>query len=84
MIILLLNKKGIISIPAWFLGRLFPVEKGRQYLPIILATITTSILIAILLYLLLNLPTMSAILIGVGSSICGGSAIAATAFPCAR
>ena len=121
-----------ISIPAWFLGRLFPVvggpacailigmaiapfikgkerfrpgiaftskkilqyavvllgfgmnlsvvlEKGRQSLPIILATITTSILIAVLLFRLLKIPTKSAILIGVGSSICGGSAIAATA-----
>ena len=99
-----------ISVPAWFLGRLFPVvggpvcailigmaiapfikkeknvsarelrslqkilqyavvllgfgmnlsvvlEKGRQSLPIILATITTSILIAVLLYRLLKLPT---------------------------
>ena len=121
-----------ISIPAWFLGRLFPVvggpvcailigmaiapfikgkerfrpgiaftskkilqyavvllgfgmnlsvvlEKGRQSLPIILATITTSILIAVLLFRLLKIPTKSAILIGVGSSICGGSAIAAAA-----
>lgn len=53
--------------------------KGRQSLPIILATITTSILIAVLLFRLLKIPTKSAILIGVGSSICGGSAIAATA-----
>lgn len=55
------------------------LEKGRQSLPIILATITTSLVIAAILYRLLKLPTKSAILIGVGSSICGGSAIAATA-----
>lgn len=121
-----------ISIPAWYLGKLFPVvggpvcsiligmalapflkgkeafrpgiaftskkilqyavillgfgmnlsvvlEKGRQSLPIILSTIATSLIIAALLYRALKIPTKSAILIGVGSSICGGSAIAATA-----
>jgi uncharacterized integral membrane protein (TIGR00698 family) len=55
------------------------VETGRQSLPIILATITTSLVIAAVLYRLLKIPSKSAILIGVGSSICGGSAIAATA-----
>lgn len=55
------------------------LEKGRQSLPIILATITTSFVIAAILYRLLKIPTKSAVLIGVGSSICGGSAIAATA-----
>lgn len=121
-----------ISLPAWYLGKMFPVvggpvcailigmvlapfvkgksifrpgvaytskkilqyavvllgfgmnlsvvlEKGRQSLPVILTTITTSLVIAALLYRFLKLPTKSAILIGVGSSICGGSAIAATA-----
>lgn len=121
-----------ISLPAWYLGKLFPVvggpvcsiligmalapflkgkevfrpgvaftskkilqyavillgfgmnlsvviEKGRQSLPVIISTIATSLIIAALLYRLLKIPTRSAILIGVGSSICGGSAIAATA-----
>ena len=55
------------------------LEKGRQSLPIILSTITTSLVVAFLLYKALKLKKNSAILIGVGSSICGGSAIAATA-----
>lgn len=55
------------------------LQKGREALPIILATITTSLVTAFLLSRKLKLPGKSAILIGVGSSICGGSAIAATA-----
>lgn len=55
------------------------LAKGRQSLPIILSTIATSLIIAFLLYKALKLQTNSAILVGVGSSICGGSAIAATA-----
>lgn len=55
------------------------LQKGWQSLPIILSTITTSLLIAFLLCKLLKVPGKSATLIGVGSSICGGSAIAATA-----
>lgn len=55
------------------------LQKGREALPIILSTITTSLVIAFILYHKLKLPRKSAILIGVGSSICGGSAIAATA-----
>ncbi len=55
------------------------VETGRQSLPIILCTISISLLIAYLLYKAMKLPAKTATLIGVGSSICGGSAIAATA-----
>lgn len=55
------------------------LAKGRQSLPIIISTITTSLVIAFILYKVLNLRTNNAILVGVGSSICGGSAIAATA-----
>ncbi len=122
----------IISAPAWFLGKTFPViggpvfailigmtmapfikgkdflrpgvaftskkvlqyavillgfsmnlatvlQKGREALPIILATISTSLVIAFILSRALKLPGKTSILIGVGSSICGGSAIAATA-----
>lgn len=55
------------------------LAKGRQSLPIILSTITTSLVIAFILYKALKLRANNAILVGVGSSICGGSAIAATA-----
>ncbi len=59
------------------LGVIF--ETGRQSLPIILCTITTSLVIAWLLQKALKVPSNTSILVGVGSSICGGSAIAATA-----
>lgn len=52
---------------------------GLQSLPIILTTIATSLLMAFALYKFLQIPTKISILIGVGSSVCGGSAIAATA-----
>ncbi len=55
------------------------VKTGWQSLPIILSTITTSLVIAFILKKALRIPSKSATLIGVGSSICGGSAIAATA-----
>ena len=55
------------------------LAKGKQSLPIILSTISTSLIIAFILYKALKLRTNNAILVGVGSSICGGSAIAATA-----
>ena len=52
---------------------------GKQSLPIIIATITTSLVIAFVLCKVMNVPSKISCLIGVGSSICGGSAIAATA-----
>ncbi len=55
------------------------LAKGKQSLPIILSTISTSLITAFILYKALKLRTNNAILVGVGSSICGGSAIAATA-----
>ncbi|CCI84938.1 hypothetical protein FC52_GL001009 [Lactobacillus pasteurii DSM 23907 = CRBIP 24.76] len=55
------------------------LAKGKESLPIIIATISTSLIIAYIMYKLLKLEKNSAILVGVGSSICGGSAIAATA-----
>lgn len=55
------------------------METGRQSLPIIIATITTSLTIAYALHRALRIPGKISILVGVGSSICGGSAIAATA-----
>lgn len=121
-----------ISIPAWFLGKVFPVvggavisiligmiialiwndkgkaaegirftskhilqaavvllgfgmnlgvifETGKQSLPIIVCTISTSLVLAWLLHRWMHIPGNISTLIGVGSSICGGSAIAATA-----
>lgn len=55
------------------------VETGKQSLPIIIATITTSLCIAFILSKALHIPSKISTLVGVGSSICGGSAIAATA-----
>lgn len=52
---------------------------GGTSLPIILSTITTSLVVAFILQKILNVPVKTATLVGVGSSICGGSAIAATA-----
>lgn len=52
---------------------------GLLSLPIICTTITVSLLIAFLLRKHLSMPNNISVLVGVGSSICGGSAIAATA-----
>ena len=52
---------------------------GKQSFPIILCTIATSLLIAFALHKALRIPSNISTLVGVGSSICGGSAIAATA-----
>ena len=121
-----------IAVPAWFLGKVFPVvggpvfaivagmivtiflkkkepfqkgitytskkvlqyavillgfgmnlsvvlETGAQSLPIILATISTSLIVAIIMHKALRIPGKISTLVGVGSSICGGSAVAATA-----
>ena len=59
------------------LGVIF--QTGKQSLPIIICTITTSLIIAWILQKVLKVPANTSILVGVGSSICGGSAIAATA-----
>ena len=59
------------------LGVIF--QTGKQSLPIIICTITTSLVIAWILKKVLKVPANTSILVGVGSSICGGSAIAATA-----
>lgn len=55
------------------------LKTGIHSLPIIISTISTSILIVFLLQKIMHIPTNISTLIGVGSSICGGSAIAATA-----
>lgn len=121
-----------IAVPAWFMGRLFPVvggpviaiiagmvitlfikdksafeggikftskkilqyavvllgfglnlnviiKTGAQSLPIICSTIATSLIIAYVMHRVMRVPGNISTLVGVGSSICGGSAIAATA-----
>lgn len=131
------NYKGLllclcIAIPAWFLGKMFPiiggavisilagmvvtvffknkgdfepgikftskkilqwavvllgfglnlgviVETGVQSLPIIVCTIATSLIVAFAVHKIFNVPAKISTLVGVGSSICGGSAVAATA-----
>ncbi len=55
------------------------VKVGKASLPIIISTIATSLIISYFLSKKLNIPKKISILVGVGSSICGGSAIAATA-----
>lgn len=55
------------------------LQTGKQSLPIILSTISTALVIAYLLHKALHIPGKISTLVGVGSSICGGSAIAATA-----
>lgn len=52
---------------------------GLTSLPIILSTIATSLTVAYIIHKTLKVPTKIATLIGIGSSICGGSAIAAAA-----
>lgn len=54
-------------------------QTGKQSLPIIICTITTSLVIAWLFHKATGTPGQISMLIGVGSSICGGSAVAATA-----
>lgn len=55
------------------------LETGKQSLPIIVCTIATSLIIAYVLHKAMKIPSNVSTLVGVGSSICGGSAIAATA-----
>ncbi|HFI0265681.1 TPA: YeiH family protein [Streptococcus suis] len=52
---------------------------GRQSLPIILSTISFALFLAFLMWKWLPISSHLATLIGVGTSICGGSAIAVTA-----
>lgn len=55
------------------------LKTGKQSLPIIICTISTSLIIAWTLHRAMHIPGNISTLVGVGSSICGGSAIAATA-----
>lgn len=55
------------------------LKTGSQSLPVIISTISVSLITAFVLCKLLKIPSKTATLVGVGSSICGGSAIAAAA-----
>lgn len=55
------------------------LKVGLTSLPIIISTISIALLTAYFLQKLLKIDVNTATLVGVGSSICGGSAIAATA-----
>lgn len=55
------------------------LETGKQSLPIIISTIAISLVIAYVLHRIMHIPNKISTLVGVGSSICGGSAVAATA-----
>ena len=54
-------------------------KMGGQSLPVIISTISTSLIVAFVMMKVLKMDGKVSCLIGVGSSICGGSAIAATA-----
>lgn len=55
------------------------VTTGLSCLPVIIATITVALATAFLVFKAFKIPEDQAILIGIGSCICGGSAIAAGA-----
>ncbi len=55
------------------------LETGKQSLPIIVCTISTALILSWILHKVMHIPGKISTLVGVGSSICGGSAIAATA-----
>lgn len=52
---------------------------GGSSLPVIISTIAISLIVAFIMCKILKVDSKVATLVGVGSSICGGSAIAATA-----
>lgn len=55
------------------------LKVGAKSLPVIVSTISISLIMAFVMMKLLKMDPKVSCLIGVGSSICGGSAIAATA-----
>ena len=77
------TSKKILQAAVVLLGFGLPLTQiaqvGATSLPVIVSTITASLLTAFVLCRALHVPSRTATLIGVGSSICGGSAIAATA-----
>ena len=77
------TSKKILQYAIVLLGfgmNLFEIFKvGSQSLLIIVSTISTSLIVSYLISKLMKIPSNVSILVGIGSSICGGSAIAATA-----
>ena len=77
------TSKKILQYAVILLGfglNLFQIAQvGAMSLPVICSTIATSLIVAFLFYKIAKAPANTSTLIGVGSSICGGSAIAATA-----
>lgn len=77
------TSKKILQTAVVLLGFGLPLTQiaqvGATSLPVIVSTITASLLTAFILCHALHVSSRTATLIGVGSSICGGSAIAATA-----
>lgn len=77
------TSKKILQYAIVLLGfgmNLFDIFKvGSQSLLIIVSTISTSLIVSYLVSKLMNIPSNVSMLVGIGSSICGGSAIAATA-----
>lgn len=77
------TSKKILQTAVVLLGFGLPLTQiaqvGATSLPVIVSTITASLLTVFILCHALHVPNRTATLIGVGSSICGGSAIAATA-----
>ena len=77
------TSKKILQTAVVLLGFGLPLTQiaqvGATSLPVIVSTITASLLTAFILRHALHVSNRTATLIGVGSSICGGSAIAATA-----
>lgn len=77
------TSKKILQTAVVLLGFGLPLTQiaqvGATSLPVIVSTITASLLTTFILCCALHVPNRTATLIGVGSSICGGSAIAATA-----
>lgn len=75
--------KKILQTAVVLLGFGLPLTQlaqvGVMSLPVILSTISASLITAAVLCRVMHVPGRTATLIGVGSSICGGSAIAATA-----
>ncbi len=76
------TSKKILQLAVIFLGfglnLNMIIATGKQSLPIIIVTIGAALITAYLLQKALKIPGNTSTLIGVGSSICGGSAIAAT------
>ena len=77
------TSKKILQLAVVFLGfglNLKQIGKvGMTSLPIIISTIATALIVAYIVHRIFKMDEKLSILVGVGSSICGGSAIAATA-----